>query len=140
MFWLQLVWVDTRTQTWIKINHIQFIFSLNYKVKPHNFWTKFGNYDHSGLYRKLLSYKALDEQLRKPVDFKPSRVVTIILGLWSLIHCKVHIFWEIHKNLKKKIPNIFDVIRYLVMTNKIGRFFQIVWPFQNIWTLYITSK
>ena len=58
-----------------------------------NFW----NSGHSGMYRKLLSYKALDEQLRKPVDCMQSRVVTTILGLWSLIHFTI--IWFVLKSL-----------------------------------------
>ena len=45
---------------------------------------------------------------------------------------KAQIFWEGHKNLKKS-PNFLTSLSTSV--KKLGDFFKILWPSQNIWTL-----
>ena len=49
------------------------------------------------------------------------------------MHFKVHKFWEDHKILRN-LHRRFDHY-YLRRTNLIWRFFKILWPSQNIWTL-----
>ena len=45
---------------------------------------------------------------------------------------KVKVFWEGHKNLKKS-PNSLTLLSTSV--KKLGDFFEILWPSQNMWTL-----
>jgi hypothetical protein len=48
---------------------------------------------------------------------------------------KVHIFWEGHKILRN-LPLTFDCSTYVIQSKVRGRFRNILWPSQNIWTLF----
>ena len=48
------------------------------------------------------------------------------------IFCKIHIFWEGHKNLSKSSTNFW--LQY-IQSKVSGRFRKILWPSQNTWTL-----
>ena len=66
--------------------------------------------------------------VKKNLNVKPYR---------ANIVCKVHIFWEGHKNFGKSSPNFWlQFIRSKVR----GRFRKIVWPSQNIWTLKVRMQ
>ena len=51
---------------------------------------------------------------------------------------KVHIFWDGHKILRN-LHQLFDW-QYISRTNDWWRFRKILWPSQNIWTLFFRKK
>ena len=61
--------------------------------------------------------------------------MSLVLDCDVIFHesvCKVQISWEGHKIQKNFSHYIWH---YLVMSNKLGDFFKILWRSQNIWTL-----
>ena len=63
-----------------------------------------------------------------------------VVNNWSVFfkrYCKVHIFWEGHKNFAKSPPYFWLALH---RTKVRWRFRNILWPSQNIWTLSQNMK
>ena len=64
-------------------------------------------------------------------------ICTKVSKIWLL---EFELFWKGHKNLKKsEISHLFwhYWVKTTVLSKQVGDFFQILWPSQNIWTLWM---
>ena len=79
---------------------------------------------------KLLSFKIFQIKLLFCSRDPTTKFESMNLNFHEI--CKVHIFWEGHKNFMKSPSNIWLAV---FRTNNWWRFRKILWPSQNIWIL-----